>query len=581
MFRRVLFVAREAVDLNRTQYTRNRQTLAIPSTFPVKNMTIMRQLSINHKLWLLILLAVLGIIIITTLSLWEFKAGLMREKVIQTNKLVEAAHSIVADNHARAEKGEFDLAAAQAKAIESITTIRYGDSNYLWINDMDVRMVAHPIKPELDGKDLSNLKDPNGKKLFVEFVDTVKREGEGVVSYFWPKPGMDKPIAKVSYVKGFEPWGWVIGTGVYVDDVDSAFWSAFRELGVTALLGLSLLLVASILIAKSIVGPINRTTAALNDISCGEGDLTRRLDQTGRDEVAKLSAAFNTFCEKIQGIIVHVSKISTQLATASMQLSATTKQTHENISQQQNETQQVATAVTEMAATVQDIAQSADGAAVSARTADQEANKGKDVVLSVVQSIGQLAERMQSASEVINLLAQESDNIGSVSDVIRGIAEQTSLLALNAAIEAARAGEQGRGFAVVADEVRSLASRTQQATEEIRDMIDRLQSGTQDAVAVINASGTTTADSVGKAEDAAQSLDHIVSSVALISDRNTQIASASEEQSAVAQEIDKSIVQISQLAGHSELASQQISEASTELSKLGEELQTIISQFKT
>ncbi|MEJ2590517.1 MAG: methyl-accepting chemotaxis protein [Candidatus Thiodiazotropha sp.] len=544
-------------------------------------MLILRHFTISRKLWILILLATLGILSITALSLMEYHASLLKEKAQQTQRLVETACSVLADYYGRAQAGEFDMATAQNQAKEVIKALRYDQTNYFWINDMDARIVMHPIKPELDGKDLSKFEDPTGKRIFSEFAAKVRQSGEGMVPYLWPKPGAQQPVEKVSYVKGFTPWGWVVGSGIYIDDVETAFWQNARVLGAASLGVLILLLAASILIARSIVRPLSATTAALDDISTGEGDLTHRLDTAGSDEIAKLSAAFNTFSEKICNIVIQVSHISGQVATAAEELSSTTAQTHENISQQMSETQQVATAVTEMAATVQDIAQSAEGAADSARTADEEASKGKLVVVDVTRTIRQMADEMTNASSVIDRLAKESESIGSVSDVIRGIAEQTSLLALNAAIEAARAGEQGRGFAVVADEVRSLASRTQQATQEIHQMIERLQSGTRDAVAVIQHSSSTTSESVEKAEAAALSLDSIVNAVATISDRNTQIASASEEQSAVAQEIDRSIVQISHLAEHSALSSQQIAEASNELSRAGELLRETVSHFKT
>ena len=544
-------------------------------------MLILRLVTISRRLWLLILLAAIGILSITTIALITNHTGLSEEKEIQTHMLVETAYSVLVDYHSRAEAGEFSMEEGQSRAMAVVKALRYDDTNYFWINDYNAHMIMHPIKPELDGKDLSSMEDPAGKRIFTEFATVAKRDGEGVVPYLWPKPGLQEPVEKISYVKAFKPWGWVIGSGIYVDDVEAAFWQNASTLGIASLIGLTLLLAASATIAKSIVTPLNSTTAALNDISTGEGDLTRRLDSQGKDEVARLSSAFNLFCEKIQKIIIQVSQVSAQLATASVELSSTTNQTHENISQQLAETQQVATAVTEMAATIQEIAQSAESAAVSARAADEEANKGKHVVSDVTLTINQVAGEMQKASDVINRLATESDKIGSVSDVIHGIAEQTSLLALNAAIEAARAGEQGRGFAVVADEVRSLASRTQNATQEIRDMIERLQSGTRDAVDVIHHSSQTTSISVEKAAAAAQSLEHIVASVVTISDRNTQIANASEEQSAVAHEIDRSVVQISQLAEHSSIASQQISEATVELSRLGEELHEMISHFKT
>jgi methyl-accepting chemotaxis protein len=544
-------------------------------------MLSLRHLTISRKLWLLTLTTSIGFLTITAIALQAYHRELMNGKQVQIRQLVESAYHLIAEQHALAEKGEIGVQAAKNRAMADVKSLRYDKTNYFWINDMDARLVMHPIKPKLDGKDMSTFTDPDGKRIFHEFATIAKVDGEGVVPYLWPKPGSEVPAQKISYVKGFKPWGWVIGTGVYVDDVKAEFWRNALVLTATALAIMAILLGLSIIISRSIIKPLLVTATALDDIAMGEGDLTRRLDENGKDEITKLATAFNCFTEKIEQTIIKVSHNSKQLATAAEKLSTTTATNHDNISLQQNETQQVATAVTEMAATVKEIAESAEGAADSAQTADDQAQKGKGVMVDVTNAINCLAKEMDTTSEVINLLAKESDSIGTVSDVIRGIAEQTSLLALNAAIEAARAGEQGRGFAVVADEVRSLASRTQQATTEIREMIERLQSGTQNAVDVIQRNGEATVGTVEKAQAAADSLDQIVSSVALISDRNTQIANAAEEQSAVAQEVDRNVVEISQLSEQGLLASEDISQATAELSHLGEAMQDMISQFKT
>ncbi len=546
-------------------------------------MKAMRNIKINIRLWLQTILALVGVFVVTAISLSMFHSTLMQEKEQQTRKLVESAHSILVAQHGMIAQGTMDEAAAKASALEIIKDLRYDETNYFWINDMHPTMVMHPIKPALDGKDLSDIKDPNGKKLFVAFAEMVKENGKGFVPYLWPNPksdNPDKPVAKLSYVMGFKPWGWVIGSGIYIDDVESAFQKQLVAMGTAVISILALLAGLSFIIIRSILIPLHNTTAAMDDISQGEGDLTARLDSSGKDELSVLSIAFNRYTEKIQGIIRQVKDTTGALTASANELNSISTETNSSMMQQRSETQQAATAVTEMASTVQEIAKSSEAAALSASEADKEAVAGKVIVGQAAETINKLAAEVEQSAQVINRLENDSDAIGSVLDVIRGIAEQTNLLALNAAIEAARAGEQGRGFAVVADEVRTLASRTQQSTQEIQEMIERLQTGSREAVEVMNSSRTTTQQTVEKASEAADSLNKIAAAAAVISDMNRQIASAAEEQSAVAQEIDRNIVQISDLAEHGAEHTTKVSDASERLSDMSSGLEQLVHQFK-
>ena len=311
-----------------------------------------------------------------------------------------------------------------------------------------------------------------------------------------------------------------------------------------------------------------------------EGELSHEVTVTSNDEIGKLQSAMKATVTQLRDMMTEINIVTEQLNSSANRMSSIADTTNNGVLRQQSETDQVATAINEMTATVQEVARNATEAASAATTADTDSIAGKQVVDETIHSIDNLASGIDRAATVINKLEEESNNIGTVLDVIKNIAEQTNLLALNAAIEAARAGEQGRGFAVVADEVRTLASRTQSSTQEIEKMIEQLQVQASDAVAVMNESQTRASESVGQARNAGTSLDAISSAVSTINDMNMQIATATEEQSAVTEEINNNIVNISQIAESSTEGAKQITDATNELNQLAFNLQALVSRFK-
>lgn len=346
------------------------------------------------------------------------------------------------------------------------------------------------------------------------------------------------------------------------------------------LAGIIFLAFLSTYLIARVLRPIHKLRDTMQDIAEGEGDLTRRIEESGKDELTQVASAFNTFIERIHNILEQASGSTNQIASASESMASVVQKNQESVNAQRSETQQVAAAMTKMASTVKEIASSADSAASAARDADREAQGSKRAMSDTVTAIGRLSAEVQKASGVINELEQDGVNIGSVLDVIKDIAEQTNLLALNAAIEAARAGEQGRGFAVVADEVRTLASRTQESTQEIQGIIEGLQNRTQNAVSVMDSGLEITAQTVAKANQTGDSLEQIVSAISLITDMNVQIAAAAEHHTAAAEDIDRSVVHISQLSDEAANSTQHTAEESRNLARLGEELRALVGQFR-
>ncbi|MBP7548242.1 MAG: cache domain-containing protein [Corallincola sp.] len=475
------------------------------------------------------------------------------------------------------------------QALRSLSHAKFGEDGYLFgYNDQHVRLLLGSSDKGL-GQSFADLRDSDGVLFVREMVKVAKQPEGGFVTYRFPRLNSDVPAPKLSYVRYLPKWQLTVGTGIYIDSIDAEVaviaererqklhdvsWSV---VGVCLLL-LVLIVIAGNITTSRLLAPINALRRRLEDIA--SGDLTGRASVNGNDEIAALARAFDQFADTIHTMVRDTSKLVAELASVTRELEQSAVGTSRAVEAQRRETDLVATAMNEMSASASEVAKAAQDAANAAGRADHEGADAKQVVTSTRRAIQQLAEEITRSTATVDTLGSDVNAISSILDVIRGIAEQTNLLALNAAIEAARAGEQGRGFAVVADEVRTLASRTQQSTAEIQHMIERLQQGAREAVTAMQQSRGKSDSAVEQARQAAASLDAIASSISTISTMNDQIATAAEEQTAVGEEINKSVVKIADAASQSEQSTQAVASLSQRLNGLGTDLAQLISRFR-
>jgi methyl-accepting chemotaxis protein len=539
-----------------------------------------RKTTIANRLLGMLALAIIATVIVFWFSLTRVENVLINEKEAKLNALVDIATTIADKYYQDAQSGILSEDEAKVMALAAIDKLRYSGNEYYFSIDTQGTMIQHAFAKQLVNTKVLAMQDPNGVKLFEQMIQRTEQQDSARVDYMWNKPQQEQPSPKMSVVKRFRPWGWIIGTGIYVDDIQNDKNQFITQyLLLLALVWLPVILLLFFII-RSISGPMIETISAFKNIAKGEGDLTLRLSEEGNDELKQIAHHFNAFIDKIQKVIISVSHSVDESSRLAQNMSTIAQQANQISSNVQAETENVATAINEMSMTASEVASNAQLAADSTHHADKEADKSANVVDNAMKKISELSSELAATEEVAKGLEVSSSKIGQILDVIVGIADQTNLLALNAAIEAARAGEAGRGFAVVADEVRTLASRTQASTSEINLIIDAIRSAIDSVNASVARAKVKSSETVNETQQVVVALENIKSSIEQISQMNVQIAAATEEQSTVIGELNMNITRINDMSLENRTQNELINKGSMDIEQGAIQLHQLVDQFK-
>ncbi|MBA4416658.1 MAG: hypothetical protein C0392_01915 [Syntrophus sp. (in: bacteria)] len=540
-------------------------------------------MKIKYKLWIIVGISLVSLIFTEMVFLVSLRTDLLEEKKMRTKSVVETAFEMVQFYYNSAKEGVRTEEEAQKRVKDLIKVLRYDGTEYFWINDLQGMMLSHPFF-EMEGKDQSGLTDVKGKKIIVAIIEKAKTQKAGYVDYVWKKPGSEASAPKVAYVKLFEPWGWVIGSGVYTYDVDTIFWNKALKLALMLLLIFCVIAIVSLVLAKSITRPLAIVKERLQRMA--EGDLQTHeeggtaVQAWGTNETGQLLGALHTMRVNLDSLIgkvqlsgIQVTSSTTEIAASARELEATVAQQAASIKEVTATARDISNISDTMVHTMEKVNEAVDETAVTAESGRDKLNRMENSMRDFIHATGYISSKLG----VIN---DKANKISSIVTTINKISDQTNLLSLNAAIEAEKAGEYGKGFSVVAREITHLSDQTAIATKDIEYMVREMQSSVSSGVMEMDKFAEGIRRGVDEAVSASAQLGRIIDKVKALGPQFEHASGAMHTQVEGAQQISEAMMQLSAMAEQTKDSLSEFKEVTEQLNDAVHALRAEVSRFK-